>query len=107
MGPHLIVMAPLFDADLRFEPVVEPVEGQDSSRNLPLNDSFVAFCHGLPGSMSAVSIAVSRSHRRIVAAHEFGAVVEQVPRVAVDADANRSTPLNQRSTAGDRARRGR
>ena len=30
-----------------------------SSRNLPLNDSSVPFCHGLPGSISAVSICAA------------------------------------------------
>src|SRR5688572_26786010 len=35
-----------------------------SSLNLPLNDSFEPFCHGLPGSMCAVSMFACVSHRR-------------------------------------------
>ena len=35
-----------------------------SSRNLPLNDSFEPFCHGLPESMCAVPMLASVSHFR-------------------------------------------
>ena len=57
-----------------------------SSRNFPLNDSSVPFCHGLPGSMNAVSICAVCSQRRIAVRHELGAVVgAQVARRPVHA----------------------
>ena len=36
-----------------------------SSRNLPLNDSFVPFCQGFPGSISAVSMCWLASQRKM------------------------------------------
>ena len=55
-----------------------------SSRNLPLNDSSAPFCHGLPGSMSAVSMPASCSQRRMAARHELRPVVRaQIARRAV------------------------
>ena len=36
-----------------------------SSRRFPLNDSFEPFCHGLPGSIDAVSVFVPFGQRRI------------------------------------------
>ncbi len=36
-----------------------------SSRNLPLNDSFIPFNHGFPGWMGAVSMLASLNHFRI------------------------------------------
>ena len=43
-----------------------------SSRNFPLKDSSVAFCHGFPGSMSAVSMPASPSQRKMAAATNSG-----------------------------------
>ena len=57
-----------------------------SSRNLPLNDSSAPFCHGLPGSMSAVSICAVVQPAQDRARDELRAVVgAQVARRAVHA----------------------
>jgi hypothetical protein len=60
MRAHPVVMLPpTFDHDLRFASSPEPLQARHSSRNLPLNDSLVPFCQGLPGSISAVSMWLS------------------------------------------------
>ena len=45
---------------------------RNSSRNFPLNDSSVAFCHGFPGSISAVSMPASPSQRKMAVATNSG-----------------------------------
>jgi hypothetical protein len=58
MGPHFVVVAaPVVNHDFRFDVVAKPLH-----RNLPLKLSFVPFCHGLPGSISADSIFSDTTH---------------------------------------------
>ena len=57
-----------------------------SSRNFPLKGSWVPFCHGLPGSISAVSIFSAASHLRT-------------------ARQRNSEPLSERRFLGPRAHR--
>ena len=58
-----------------------------SSRNLPLKLSSVPFCHGLPGSISAVSMPAFCQPFEDRFAHEFGAVIRaQVARRTAFAD---------------------
>ena len=60
---------------------------RNSSRNFPLNDSSVAFCHGFPGSISAVSMPGVAEPAQNGGGHELRSVVQpQVPRRAVHAD---------------------
>ena len=57
MRPDLVVvLAPVLDHDLRIDSIAKPLIDRHSSRNFPLKDSFVPFCQGFPGSISAVSI---------------------------------------------------
>ena len=88
MRSHLVVVAaPLLDADLASTRLRNHCRLKYSSRNLPLNNSSVAFCHGFPGSMSAVSMPASASQRRIAAATNSGPSVRaQVAWRAVHAD---------------------
>ena len=44
---------------------------RNSSWNFPLNDSSVAFCHGVPWSISAVSMPASPSQRRMAVATNY------------------------------------
>lgn len=49
MRPHLVVMAaPLPDDDARLKAVAEHPIDIHSSQNLPLELSYVSFCHDLP-----------------------------------------------------------
>src|SRR4051812_30061383 len=64
-----------------------------SSRNLPLKVSLVAFCDGLPGSISAVSILLAVSHFTMAWLELGPAVRAQIHRGAVDANQTPSTSI--------------
>jgi hypothetical protein len=58
MRPDVVVVAtPRFDADLGFEAIPKPLQRQVLIAELPVEGFVCWFCHGLPGSTNAVSIA--------------------------------------------------
>ena len=67
MRPDQIVVAtPSLDDDASFLATSKPFEAQALiAEYFPLKLSSIPFCQGLPGSMSAMSIAESASHLRM------------------------------------------
>jgi len=72
MGADLIVvLPPSGDSHLGVHAIPKPLQRQKLIAELTI-ERFVGACHGLPGSMNAVSIPASRSHRKIAAATNSG-----------------------------------
>ncbi len=78
MRPHLVVMPPPgFDRDRRLVPMPKPLQTEMLVAEFAVDDSSVAFCHGLPGSMCAVSMRASSSQRKIAVATNSGPLSER------------------------------
>ena len=73
----VVVLAPALDHDLRIDSIAKPLHRQALVAKLAVEGLVGAVLPGLPGSISAVSIRSSASHRRIARRQNSGPLSER------------------------------